>query len=459
MSVDIFGIAHAVRVLSTPSPTPIKLSHAQQCVAAALGHRTLAACQASGEPADIGSATHAALDVDLLMQRSRDLGLPHDEAALFSLLVAAFGQKLPSTTVYRSVEALEDALRAMVQHVVLNHEDTSGAMAVTNNDGIGEIYLPFDIDLDQLPTDGELVEVPIEGHITMEVDVERPYAGHRINVEARLTLSRLGRACLAATCSVQSARLDYNWGGDDEHDDAPPKVSLAEALAETLGLSLDDADELVDAEVHTIDGNDDMVYGYLFDFTSVASKAIARKIEKKHGSLSVRVPAHFFEQVHGGESRGRRHYVHGDQSEDDPGMYFCQRCDQFVESRHFEIEHPDDMAERYFASLQRWKQRPARNKINVRRPTRTVNILAGPADAQRLALEAQRSEFHRWIEQQAKRDDPVGDLARDIQRDRHFPSQETTIDGLQGYIRRRATSSAPLQALRQAWDEFAKRGS
>ena len=49
MTIDVSGIAYAIRSDSAQSPHPIKLSHAQQCVAAALGYKSLASLQASDD--------------------------------------------------------------------------------------------------------------------------------------------------------------------------------------------------------------------------------------------------------------------------------------------------------------------------------------------------------------------------------------------------------------------------
>lgn len=345
MSNDIFGIAYAMRAASAQSLVPLKLSHAQQCVAAALGYGTLAAYQASpDESSNLAEATHVVIEIDHLVVRSQ------------------------------------------------------------------EIYLPLDVPCDDIPLDGELLEIPISGHVSMKPDVERPYAGHRINISATLALGRSGRAVLSTVaCLVESAELDYHWDGEDE-DEVELKVSLVEALAEYLGLSFDDASELDDAAVQTLESEDGLVYGHVFDFTSVASKAVTKKIKQKHGSLNVQVLMNFFDRVHGRAAVATRHYVHGDQHEEDVVRFFCQQCDLLVDATHFEAEHPGEAEERYFASLRRWQRRPARAKINLRRPNNVVNVLAANAETARRNRAASRSPFHFWIEEQLGRTDPVGDL-------------------------------------------------
>lgn len=245
MSIDISTLAFAVRTTSAQTPHPLTLSQAQQCVAAALGFKTLAAFQASGEDnLTLDSDNHVVLDVACVVHRALSLGAPHDETALVGLIGEAFRQKLPGVHVHLSRARLEGALRELIDQAVLNDPDASGAMAITNTDGIDEIYLPFDIEWDALPSNGDPMEIPIEGHVTMEIDTERPYSGHRIDIRATLWLSRQGKAIYGAPWRVDSATLDWDWGRDDP-DEEPPKVSLTQALAEELELSFDEADELV----------------------------------------------------------------------------------------------------------------------------------------------------------------------------------------------------------------------
>lgn len=454
MSTDIFGIAYAMRAISAQTPAPIKLSHAQQCAAAAFSYGSLAAYQASpDERTELVGARHVVLDIDQLMERARELGLPHDEAALVALIREAFVQKLPNATLHTTVDQLEDALREEVQRVVLNHHDTSSAMASTNNNGIDEIYLPLDVPWDDIPLDGETLGIKIEGHVSMTPDLERPYSGHRIDVIATLSLGRIRQNVLeTADCHVESARLDYNWNGDDDRDS--PKLSLVEAIAELLDLSFDDAQDLDDAEMRTLESDDGLVYGHVLDFTSTASASVAKAIKKAHGSLSIQVPPDFFDRVHGWDREAERHYVHGDQSEDQPGRFFCKQCDKFVDSAHFQAEHPGKAEERYFGSLLQWQRWPTRTKLNRRRPSNAVNVLAEQAEAQRRDREASRSAFHRWVALQEQRDDPVGDLARDIRGDRKFPISATSRQQIRAYIDRAARGSGASQAFDETWAEF-----
>lgn len=300
MSVGISSLAYAVRKASESTPQPLKHGHASQLVAAALGYNTLAAHQTAvaegAESEHLDAAAHAVLDEALLVDRASELALPHSIAVLVELIRSAFKTELPDTAFHRHDDALSDALRGLVDDRAYNHDQTSSAMATTNNDGVDEIYLPLDLTLADLPPPGEVFELEIDGHIAMTPDVERPYSGHKIDVRCSLFIERVGRVAIAEPeFRLETAKLDYNWDGDS--DDEPSKMSLTQALAEELGISLEEAEELVDVEPQPIEGQDDAHYGYVFDFESAASPELQAKLMDLHGSLHLRVPLWFFDQI------------------------------------------------------------------------------------------------------------------------------------------------------------------
>lgn len=206
------SLAHAVRVQSQASATPIVLGHAQQLIAAALGYNTLAAYQASPEESPLEGARHFVLDLDLAHQRAGELGVAVSEGQLDALLGSAFAGQLPHAQFHRSVSALEDYIRDRLDHLVTNDAEAASQMAMTNGDSIGEVYLPFDLSLADLPPPGEMTEIEVLGHIGMDQDLERPYSGHLIDVEASVSVERTGRVSIAEPdITVLEAKLNYDW--------------------------------------------------------------------------------------------------------------------------------------------------------------------------------------------------------------------------------------------------------
>ncbi|RQU21437.1 hypothetical protein DF157_06850 [Burkholderia cenocepacia] len=209
---SLTSIAHALRVQSQASATPIILGHAQQLIAAALGYNTLAAYQASPDEATLDDARHFVLDLDLVEQRAHELGVSIPAEQLDALLGSAFAGQLPQARFHRYESALEDYIRDRLDHLVTNDDEAASQMAMTNGDGIGEVYLPFDLSLADLPAPGETTEIEVLGHIGMDQDLERPYSGHIIDIEASVSVERTGRVSIAEPdITVLEARLNYDW--------------------------------------------------------------------------------------------------------------------------------------------------------------------------------------------------------------------------------------------------------
>lgn len=150
-----------------------------------------------------------------------------------------------------------------------------------------------------------------------------------------------------------------------------------------------------------------------------------------------------------------RYYLHGDIRETDPTKCFCARCDTFEPFAHLlpVSYHTDGKdGERFLRDLASWDGLSTEQKEHEFRPANAPNILAASALAARAAREAARSPFHRWLDSQRNRDDPVGDLAADILRDASFPIALATRRELQERLKGRG--SYVIKAFRQAWREF-----
>jgi uncharacterized protein YozE (UPF0346 family) len=149
-----------------------------------------------------------------------------------------------------------------------------------------------------------------------------------------------------------------------------------------------------------------------------------------------------------------RYYIHGDQREDEPSLYYCARCDVFFDAQHFS-EHSDINGERYLSSVGSWNRRDTSRRDTRRRPDNAINILAAAAIAEKAAYEASRAPFHRWLESQMAKQDPVGDLARDIHYDKSFPVAATTRAEVEAYMEdRHAPSLGAIAALKLGWARF-----
>lgn len=150
-----------------------------------------------------------------------------------------------------------------------------------------------------------------------------------------------------------------------------------------------------------------------------------------------------------------RYYLHGDVVEGEPGRCYCARCDVFWELNHFHPTswHKDgEDGERFLSSLASWNKLTPSEKGNRYRPANAPNVLQQASEAARAAREATRSPFHKWLEGQRGRNDPVGDLADDVFGDKSFPLGASTRREVEEYLSR--YGNHVIRALRDAWREF-----
>lgn len=444
MAIDISSVAYAI----THHPNAarrIKHGHAQQCLAAALGYKSLATLQASHDATFLPDRqTHVVLDAAALLVRAQELSMVVGREELVVMVREAISKAWVGTPVHTSLEAFRDALQEDVNLTVA----LASGQTITNSNDMREIDMSIEgLNFEDVPSNGNPHEMEISGHITMRQDPERPYRGHHLDVHATLWLVRQGRAFWAADCRVKDAEPGTSWN-------EPDVVTLAEALADMLGVDIEAAEELADSPLLELASDDGLVCGWEFDFSETSvTEEVLEQIKSRHGSLRVKVGPSFFDPVQEFERDPRRYYLHGDEIEDEPGMYFCASCDLPVEADHFDHKHATKPYERYFADLRRWQRWPARNKGRVRRPANPVNFVAAAALAHQAAYEASRCPFHRWLGQQLQRNDAVGDLARDVRGDKSFPVSASR-EALLRYLGAVARTPDVVTAFEDAWREF-----
>lgn len=62
--------------------------------------------------------------------------------------------------------------------------------------------------------------------------------------------------------------------------------------------------------------------------------------------------------------------------------------------------------------------------------------------------------FWAWLRQQAKRDDRVGDVARDAQRDKETPRRSSSHEVWKSYLHGVGASPEAVESLQEAFDEY-----
>ena len=179
------------------------------------------------------------------------------------------------------------------------------------------------------------------------------------------------------------------------------------------------------------------------------------KARDKTKSVSPPVPAPAPRGPRG--PRGPRRYLHGDQDERNPAVYYCAECDVFGEPDHFDRPHRVPHGERALSAIERFKRSPSDYTSIGHRPENPPNILQPAIESEKLARaarEAARGLFHRWLEQQRDRDDPIGDLAYDVMRDKNFPTGVRSLKEAKQYLGNGWGRHHALKAMTAAWREF-----
>lgn len=151
-----------------------------------------------------------------------------------------------------------------------------------------------------------------------------------------------------------------------------------------------------------------------------------------------------------------RWYAHGDCQEEKHMLYYCSMCDIFAIPEHFATPHRRSHAEQLQMKLQAYAKLPADTTQRSYRPADAHNLFTAELAslvAQQKARAASRSRFYRWLEKHADRDDPVGDLAYDITRDKDFPV-EASLRQTRSYLEGKWVPETVIEALAQAWLEF-----
>ncbi len=153
MSIDISRVARAVSDLSVGSKTPLKLGHAQQCVAAAFGFKSLAAYQAAKKleaPVD-DNGLFVIVENDLLAHRGRELVDAADGVELAAIIREAIRQLYPSASIHSAWNLRRTSVASAIAGLVgldpISAPDFDDAryQIIENRSGVVQGYV-FDFD-------------------------------------------------------------------------------------------------------------------------------------------------------------------------------------------------------------------------------------------------------------------------------------------------------------------------
>ncbi len=222
MTIEISDLAYAARKASQRDGfPPLKHGHALELAAAAFGYASLAAYQAAiaagDEVADLTGSAHVVVQLQRVVTRAAELRPRAPSLTHVEWINRAFAQCLPDAQLHLDEHSVLKSLSVLVDRTTVNDGYVSGEMAVSNCDGVREIYMPFDFGTGELAPVGDSHVIYIDGHITMDVHEERPPFGQKISVQATIELERLGRYVIAKPVfRIERAKLICDFANDDD---------------------------------------------------------------------------------------------------------------------------------------------------------------------------------------------------------------------------------------------------
>jgi len=148
----------------------------------------------------------------------------------------------------------------------------------------------------------------------------------------------------------------------------------------------------------------------------------------------------------------KRYYFHGDEIEGKLGQFYCAYCDLLVSENHFsDTQHSGSDKERYDRSVKGWKVLRENSAGRFQRPNGASNLFSSLPNPKK----HKTGPFYRWLVKQQDRDDPIGDLSKDVQRDKRFPLETSSLEELRNHLLANFfVCSETVQALDEAYKEF-----
>lgn len=213
------------------------------------------------------------------------------------LMVAVFGVKDFSHAIY------EDDVYA---DLVLELEDQlSGAIADTNASGF--TINAIQVDTAEYADSSGMLSLGVSLTYQGKQDQERMYHGTAFFLTATVELLRRDAKWLLAEegVSISSSesdadrdrRSEWEHWAQVEEAERGKRLSMAQALANELEISVDDAEVLADAEVMTNESDEGLVYSYWIDFEPVAEGELREDLIARFGSLQYELHANFFDDI------------------------------------------------------------------------------------------------------------------------------------------------------------------
>ena len=282
---------------ASKSAEKLKASHARELIAAFFGYKSHASLMADNAYpiAKIDEAYIFIPDLGLMEERRSKLkGLPSDLASSMEIATLV-SNKLTSEALCGGDIWLYSTFEGYIAEVLLPDnvseidDQLSGVMVETN---AGFYDAPYFDDVVLDDRKDELIVIAKAQYKGESMD-DKPFCGDTLDITVKLTFPRAtGKRCF----------LDYELEvGGSINDDWVDREQPQRMLAEELGISDDDLDEL-EWEFDEITSNDGHPYGYVITFSEDSPKEILDKIEGLDEYRSIRVSVNAFDEPYPDES-------------------------------------------------------------------------------------------------------------------------------------------------------------
>ena len=133
------------------------------------------------------------------------------------------------------------------------------------------------------------------------------YHGAAFFLKATVELLRRDGTWLLAeegvSISSRESDADRDRGSEWEHwaqvekAERGNRITMAQALASELGISVEDAELLSDAEITTNESDEGLVYNYWINLEPVAEGKVRADLIARFGSLEYELDANFFDDI------------------------------------------------------------------------------------------------------------------------------------------------------------------
>lgn len=205
---NLSAIAFAVRKALSVQGISLSTGHTQQLAAAALGHQNLASYQASDDENSLSEALDIVLDMDRLQVRAIELG--HDDSSFALALAVALRARFPHAQVHGDYENWLTDVQSHFELAIVNEEAVESEVAMTNGTfPRTNVELPWWETFDE----NDDLTYDFDGLVIVDQDPERAFYGDEIEVQATLTVKRLGRR-LFGRRDVEVEYAGLSWLGE-----------------------------------------------------------------------------------------------------------------------------------------------------------------------------------------------------------------------------------------------------